>query len=113
MINGVKIYKGTYIYPSFYAVHHDPTIWKDPETFNPDRWSESIVDSKAFAFIPFSSGPRNCIGQKFAMQEMIVTLATFFHKFEIKQNKEKKVIAMFEGVFSPTGFEFYLKRRFL
>ena len=113
MINGVKIYKGTYIYPSFYAVHHDPTIWKDPETFNPDRWSESIGDSKAFAFIPFSAGPMNCIGQKFAMQEMIVTLATFFHKFEIKQNKEKKVIAMFEGVFSPTGFEFYLKRRFL
>ena len=111
MINGVKIYKGTYVQANIYGVQHDTTIWKDPETFNPDRWSESIADSKAFAFIPFSAGPRNCIGQKFAMQEMIVTLATFFHKFEIQQNKEKEVVSVFEGVLSPIGFEFYLKKR--
>ena len=45
------------------------------------------------------------------MQEMIVTLATFFHKFEIEQSKQKKVQKVIEGVLSPIGFEFYLKKR--
>ena len=111
VINGVKIYKGTYVQANFYGVHHDPSVWKDPETFNPERWAENIGDSKAFAFVPFSAGPRNCIGQKFAMQEMVVTLATLFHKFEIQQNKEKQVQKVNEGVLSPIGFEFYLKKR--
>jgi len=111
-INGVKIYKGTYLTANFYAVQHDPSLWKDPDVFNPDRWLEATVDSKtAFAFLPFSAGPRNCIGQKFAMQEMLVTLATILHKFDVEQNKEKKVTATIEGVYSPLGFEFKLKKR--
>merc|ERR1711894_182975 len=67
-INGHLISEGTLTTVMPYAIHHDPEVYKDPLTFNPDRWinNEVPIEENPYCYIPFSAGPRNCIGQKFA-----------------------------------------------
>lgn len=73
--------KGLSIWIPVLAIHHSEEIWgKDANEFNPERFG-----SKSFAagrhFIPFAAGPRNCVGQGFALMEAKIILAMMLSKF--------------------------------
>uniref|UniRef100_A0A669CSC1 aromatase n=1 Tax=Oreochromis niloticus TaxID=8128 RepID=A0A669CSC1_ORENI len=75
---------GTICLVSIYGTHHNPTVWTNPHEFDPLHFDPSNKKSQAsHAFIPFSSGPRNCIGQKFAMAELRVVVALTLLRFRL------------------------------
>ncbi|TGO34982.1 hypothetical protein BHYA_0174g00060 [Botrytis hyacinthi] len=88
----------TYAFPNILQV--DPRIWPDADSYIPERWLDNYkgvpVDRKAF--MPFSGGVRNCIGQQFALREIRLILATVIRRFELDlmpgQSHELKVHAV-------------------
>lgn len=81
-LDGIKIPAGTDIWIPIACIQRDPTSWADPDDFVPERF-ENERDIPKGSFIPFSLGDRNCIGQKFALLEATVALATFSRAFHI------------------------------
>uniref|UniRef100_A0A8C2MS04 Cytochrome P450, family 4, subfamily f, polypeptide 17 n=1 Tax=Cricetulus griseus TaxID=10029 RepID=A0A8C2MS04_CRIGR len=82
--DGRVIPKGNDCIISIFGVHHNPSVWPDPEVYDPFRFDpENSQKRSPLAFIPFSAGPRNCIGQTFAMNEMKVALALTLLRFRV------------------------------
>ena len=79
-IGGYLFPKGTIVLVSPYALQRRPHLWPDPERFDPDRFlPEAEARRPKGAFIPFSAGPRTCIGNNFALMEGPLVLATLLH----------------------------------
>jgi cytochrome P450 len=77
VLGGYTIPAGSMVFLSAWATHRHPAFWENPEGFDPDRFSpERSAGRHPFSFIPFSAGPRVCIGNTFAMTEAQIMLAT-------------------------------------
>ncbi|XP_028401933.1 cytochrome P450 4V2-like [Dendronephthya gigantea] len=83
-----SIPKGCAIVLLMKPIHQDPNVWDEPKTFNPDRFLlDNVTEKNPFSYIPFSGGPRNCIGQRFAMMEEKVVLSSILRHFNIKSTQ--------------------------
>jgi cytochrome P450 len=68
-----------------YVLHRHRKLWERPDVFDPARFlPPSKGNIPRFAYLPFGTGPRTCIGSSFALQEATVILATLFHRFEMQ-----------------------------
>jgi cytochrome P450/NADPH-cytochrome P450 reductase len=80
-----EIKKGDELLVLLPSLHRDPAVWKDPEVFDPERFAAGAEDKiPEYAWRPFGTGSRACIGQHFAMVEATVALALILKHFEIK-----------------------------
>ncbi len=83
-VGGYTIPKNAEVLIMTYLMHHDPQTFPDPERFDPERFSaanEAAIPK--YAYIPFGSGPRICIGNAFAMMESRLILATIASRYAI------------------------------
>ena len=81
--NGMRITKGMHIWISPWMLHHDATKWDEPDRFNPERWMND-KPCEPWQFLPFSNGPRNCIGQRFAMHEARIIISMIMRHFDLE-----------------------------
>ncbi len=82
-INDYVFKKGTIIGTSIYELHRNSSYWDHPELFNPSRFFEENRKDIMPYYMPFGAGPRLCIGNNFAMYEMILTVNAILKKFHI------------------------------
>ncbi|MDX1482037.1 MAG: cytochrome P450, partial [Woeseiaceae bacterium] len=81
---------GTDLYISPYILHRSEDFWPEPECFDPERFRDGRADGlRDSAFIPFSLGPRRCIGEYFAMLEMKINLALLMPRFRMTPHGEE------------------------
>ncbi|NOQ15245.1 MAG: cytochrome P450 [Methyloprofundus sp.] len=79
--NGIDIPAGTDMLIPPYLVHRNPAYWPDPEKFDPQRFSpENIKKQHIGAYLPFAIGPRRCIGDSMAIQEMALHISRIIQK---------------------------------
>ena len=84
-VDGHLVKAGTGCAVGVYAMHRDPALWDHPLQFNPDRFTpENTKGRDRWQYIPFSAGPRTCIGDHFAMLEATLALATIIRRTEIR-----------------------------
>lgn len=86
VIGGQVVPKGASLTIFISFIHRHPDVWENPDKFIPERHTaENRMKSKRsnFAYIPFSAGLRNCVGQRFAMQEIKVVLIYLIRKFRL------------------------------
>nr|XP_009858562.1 cytochrome P450 2U1 [Ciona intestinalis] len=82
-VNGYTIPKGVTVSPNLWAVHNDPDVWDEPSKFKPERHLDdkgNFVQSNHV--IPFSVGPRHCLGEQLARMEIFIFLISMIQKFE-------------------------------
>lgn len=112
--NGTTLPKGLMVLLFLSGTHHSAHIHEDPDTFNPERYApENLKTKHAFSSLPFSAGPRNCIGQKFAMLEIKSVVMNVLRNFELLAPvPDHKIILRSEGVLkSGNGVYIGLKQR--
>lgn len=67
---------GTDVFICSWLLHRHPAYWESPDAFLPQRFApEQDARRHRYAYLPFSAGPRHCIGESFAMAEMLIHLA--------------------------------------
>ncbi|MCG5217684.1 cytochrome P450 [Streptosporangium sp. KLBMP 9127] len=79
------------LYLNMYTLHRHPDYWPDATRFDPERFSpEQIAQRPRHAYIPFASGPRNCIGKHFALTELTLILAMIAQAYRVEIPEESQ-----------------------
>ena len=84
MLAGRKVKAGTQIVISPWILHRHRRLWEEPDAFRPERFLPASAPPERGAYIPFGLGPRICIGQGFAIQEIMAVLATIVPAFRFR-----------------------------
>ncbi|XP_011164534.2 uncharacterized protein LOC105199238 [Solenopsis invicta] len=109
----ITVEKETPVYVALHGIHSDPTYWKDPMRFDPERFSDERKNEiVSCTFLPFGEGPRNCIGMRLGTLQTAMGLLTILRDYEVALNPSWKNPVDHRSVFNqpPTGFLFNFKK---
>ena len=103
-VMGYRIPAGALVSISPYAAHRHPAFWTDPERFDPERFSpEQAAGRHRFAYLPFGGGPRQCIGNTFALTEAVLVLATVAQRYQLHLPPNSRVEVVPQATLQPRG----------
>ncbi|MGW1902255.1 cytochrome P450 [Streptomyces hirsutus] len=98
---GIPLPAGTSIGYSPRLIHHRPDLYEEPERFDPDRWPDAHRDRTAF--LPFGSGARKCIGERFAQTEAALVLAAIAARWTLEPVAHPPARLALKDVLIPPG----------
>ena len=91
-LGGFPIAPRTDVFISPYMLHRHPAFWSEPEEFRPERFSGANAEERhRFSYIPFSVGPRHCIGENVAMFEMLVHVHSMVRRFRLSRASNEPI----------------------
>ncbi|CAK1600328.1 unnamed protein product [Parnassius mnemosyne] len=91
-IGNIKIERGTKLLLSTFEFQRDPKLFPGPDTFNPERFSREFETLNDHAFMPFGTGKRNCIGERFARILIMICLIYLLRYFTVKAHVQGDAI---------------------
>jgi cytochrome P450 len=84
VLGGFPVAAATNVLLPLYLLHRHPKFWQEPEQFSPERFApEHEAQRPRFAYMPFAAGPRHCIGETFALYEMLVHLYKVARRYRL------------------------------
>jgi cytochrome P450 len=84
-VGDLVIPSGSTVIVYVYGAHHAPRYWHDPETFDPSRFTKEEMKLRTpFTFLPFGGGPRVCIGQHYAMLQILMILSELIRRYDFE-----------------------------
>ena len=84
VLGGFQVPAGTNVLLPLYLLHRHPRFWKDPDRFAPERFAPGHeAERPRFAYMPFAAGPRHCIGETFALYEMLMHLYKVARRYRL------------------------------
>ncbi|KPJ15753.1 Cytochrome P450 6B4 [Papilio machaon] len=93
----VTVKKGQTLLVNPMGIHYDPKYYPNPEKFDPERFSpENEKDRHSCAYLPFGTGPRNCIGIRFAKVQSRVCIVKFLSKFRVEPSKKTPMVLEYD-----------------
>ncbi|XP_060083510.1 cytochrome P450 3A24-like isoform X2 [Ylistrum balloti] len=112
-IGNIKIPKGMIINIPVGAIQRDPEYWPDPEKFDPERFTpEAKAGRDPYVFLPFGTGPRNCVGMRLAILEMKIAVIRILQKYRpVKCTKTEVPIQVSNLGNVPKGLFLKFERR--
>lgn len=109
---GQKIPKGAIVTVTPWLLHRHEALWDEPERFDPDRWApERGGNRHRFAYLPFGAGPRICIGQLMAVNEIVLILSTLAQRYRVQLAPGARVGLKANVTLRPLGLEMCVARR--
>jgi len=91
-LGGCEIPAGADVLLSTYLLHRHPRYWHDPDAFQPERFApEQEADRPRFAYMPFAAGPRHCIGEAFALYEMLMHLYKVARHYRLSRATDEPI----------------------
>lgn len=84
-VGDVFIPAGSMVIVYVYGAHHAPRYWQDPETFDTDRFVKGSEKLRTpFTYLPFGGGPRGCIGNHYAMLQILMILSVLLRRYDFE-----------------------------
>jgi len=107
IICDVKLPAGTSVLTDLISMGYDPKIWPDPEMLIPERWfPENLTKEQRRAWMPFSEGPRICIGMNFSLTEQKIFLVSLLKRFsDIKLAPNAQICSRSWGVLNAPDID--------
>ncbi len=104
---------GQAFHVSTYFVHHDPQHWRQPDTFDPDRWlpERQHLLPPSSSYVPFGWAPTLCIGANLGTAQLILLAYLLTQRFRIEVEHPEQVKMMLASVPLPLGFRGLVSRR--
>jgi len=92
VLAGYDVPAGADVLLCLYLLHRHPQYWHDPDAFHPERFApEHEAERPRFAYMPFAAGPRHCIGETFALYEMLMHLYKVARRFRLVYESDEPI----------------------
>lgn len=101
-VNGCRVPRNAVVCVSPFVTQRHPAFWAKPEVFDPDHFAPEVTRQRPkAAFFPFGAGPRYCVGQAFAVMEMLLVIAAVVPRWHFRLRPDATVRPQLRGTLQP------------